>query len=104
MEFYSVQLHLRGLKKTKNLTSEMVKPGLFSSVMLNTAEMFLPVVHVVLKGSVAVVTVVPLAHVVGVLFLKNNKKCKSLQKHLRQTLYFNHIMVRVCRQTKRTDE
>lgn len=40
----------------------MVKPGLFSSVMLNTIQMFFPVMHVVLKGAVTVVTVVSLPH------------------------------------------
>lgn len=40
----------------------MVVPGFFGSVMLNTVKMFLPVVHVVLKGAVTVVAVVSLPH------------------------------------------
>lgn len=48
-----------------SLTSEMVKPGLLGSVMLNTIQMFLPVVHVVLKGPVTVVTVVSPPHGAG---------------------------------------
>lgn len=43
----------------------MVKPGLLSSVMLNTIQMFLPVMHVVLEGPVTVITVVPLPHGAG---------------------------------------
>lgn len=46
----------------------MVKPGLLSSVMLNTIQMFLPVMHVVLKGPVTVVTVVSLPHGAGYVF------------------------------------
>lgn len=44
------------------LTSELVKPSLLGSVMLNTIQMFFPVVHVVLKGPVTVVTEVSLPH------------------------------------------
>lgn len=56
-------------RATKNLTSKMVKPGLFRSVMLNTIQMFFPVVHIVLKGPVTVITVVPLPHGSGVMSL-----------------------------------
>lgn len=45
--------------------SEMVKPGLFSSVVLYTIQVFLPVMHVVLKGAVTVVTEVSLPHCAG---------------------------------------
>lgn len=47
------------------LTSEIVKPSLLGSVMLNTIQMFFPVVHVVLKGPVTVVTEVSLSHGAG---------------------------------------
>lgn len=47
------------------LTSEIVKPSLLGSVMLNTIQMFFPVVHVVLKGPVTVVTEVSLPHGAG---------------------------------------
>lgn len=40
----------------------MVKPRLFGSVMLNAIQVFLPVVHVVLKRPVTVVAVVSLPH------------------------------------------
>lgn len=46
----------------------MVKPGLLSSVMLNTIQMFLPIVHVVLKGPVTVVAVVSLPHGASYIF------------------------------------
>lgn len=55
----------------------MVKPGLLSPVMLNTIQMFLPVVHVVLKGPVTVVAVVSLAHGASYIF----------QPGMRHTLY-----------------
>lgn len=54
----------------------MIKPGLFSSVMLNPVQMFLPVVHVVLKGPVAVVTVVSLPHGAG--YVLKQAKCHLL--------------------------
>lgn len=47
---------------TATLTSKIVKPSFFCSVMLNTIQMLFSVMHVVLKGPVAVVTVVPLPH------------------------------------------
>lgn len=50
---------------TARLTSEIVKPGFLSPVMLNTIQMFLPVMHVVLKGPVTVVTEVSLSHGAG---------------------------------------
>lgn len=40
----------------------MVKPGLLDYVVLNSIQMFLSVVHVVLEGAVTVVTVVTLPH------------------------------------------
>lgn len=55
----------------------MVKPGLLSSVMLNTIQMFLPVVHVVLKGAVTVVAVISLPHGARYIF----------RPGMRQTLY-----------------
>lgn len=55
----------------------MVKPGLLSSVMLNTIQMFLPVVHVVLKGPVTVVAVISLPHGASFIF----------RPGMRQTLY-----------------
>lgn len=59
------------------ITFKIVKPGLLSPVMLNTIQMFLPVVHVVLKGPVAVVAVVSLAHGASYIF----------QPGMRHTLY-----------------
>lgn len=44
------------------LTSEVVEPSLLGSVMLNTIEVFFPIVHVVLEGSVTIVTEVSLPH------------------------------------------
>lgn len=41
---------------------EMVEPGLFRSVMLNSIQVFFSIVHIVLKRPVAVVTVVPFTH------------------------------------------
>lgn len=52
------------------ITFKIVKPGLLSSVMLNTVQVFLPVVHVILKGSVTVVAVVPLPHGASYILLK----------------------------------
>lgn len=59
---------------TASLTSKMVKPGLFSSVVLNTIQMFFPVMHVVLKGPVTVITVVSLPHNAAYVF-------KPVQRH-----------------------
>lgn len=42
--------------------SEMVKPGFFGPVMLDTIQMFFPVVHVVLEGPVTVIAEVPPPH------------------------------------------
>lgn len=61
----------------QRFTFKMVKPGLLSPVMLNTIQMFLPVVHVVLKGPVTVVTEVSLAHGASYIF----------QPGMRPTLY-----------------
>jgi homoserine kinase len=40
----------------------MIEPSLLGSVVLNTEEVFFPVVHVVLKGPVTVVAVIPPPH------------------------------------------
>lgn len=61
----------------QKITFKMVEPGLLSSVMLNTIQMFLPVVHVVLKGPVAVVAVISLPHGANYIF----------RPGMRQTLY-----------------
>lgn len=42
--------------------SEAVEPGLLGSVVLDAVQVLLAVVHVVLEGAVAVVTVIPLPH------------------------------------------
>lgn len=54
----------------------MVKPGLLSSVMLDTIQVFLPVVHVVLKGPVTVVAVVSLPH--GPSYMFRTGMCHTL--------------------------
>ncbi len=56
----------------------MVKPGLFGSVMLNAIQVFLPIVHVVLKGPVAVVTVISLPHGAG--YLLKPARCHLLNR------------------------
>lgn len=61
----------------------MVKPGLLSPVMLNTIQMFLPVVHVVLKGPVTVVAVVSLAH--GASYIFQPGVCHTLSLWDRKT-------------------
>lgn len=56
----------------------MIKPGLLSSVMLDTIQMFLPIVHVVLKEPVTVVAVVSLPHGASYLFRPGMRHTLSL--------------------------
>lgn len=60
------------------ITFEMIKPGLLSSVMLDTIQMFLPIVHVVLKEPVTVVAVVSLPHGASYLFRPGMRHTLSL--------------------------
>lgn len=71
------------LRVRSSLTSKMVKPGLFCSVVLNTIEMFFSVVHVVLKRPVTVVAVVPLPHGSGVVSFRQ----RSFKTSERQQLH-----------------
>lgn len=44
------------------ITSEVVEPGLFGSLMLDAIQMFLSVVQRVLKAAITVIAVIPLSH------------------------------------------
>lgn len=64
----------------EELASEAVEPGLLGSVMLDAVQVLLAVVHVVLKGAVTVVAIIPLPHVCPAILL-NTADHKHLTCH-----------------------
>lgn len=88
---------MRSRQLQAGLTSEVVKPSLLGSVMLNTVQVFFSVVHVVLEGSVTVVAEVSLPHGKGEI-LQPKKKKKHHFRHVlktpeRETLHLHFVCV-----------